>query len=562
MVGISKGFAGRIALIAALALGAFAIPASVASASGTLTVSITGAGSVEGDGIKCSRKLGDSAASGDCSEAYADEQDCDPDRKPPCINIPAFASVTANPAPGFAFDRWTGACSGEGEFCGVAMPRSQSTTAVFRDAASPTVSLTKPGAGPVAGTLSLAATAGDNVAVDRVEFRVRGVLVGTDVSAPYTASLNTTAVADGVAGVTATAVDTSGLSTTTSTVNVTIDNTKPALTVNGPNALTFGPGSTQNWTLGATDTGGSGMSQVRCSLVTAGSQPSFAACSGGNGAHSATGKPHGSYVLTVRATDNAGNVTDVVRTFAIDAIAPETTVVSGVEDGATTTLTSLTWSMSASEGGSTFECRVFPAALTPGAFAPCSAGASHNASGFAPGVYTFEVRATDAVGNVETTSVKRTFTVTDPPPPPPPPPGPGDTSGGTTTTPGAQITTSTETTVGGQIIATLAFSFSNSTKSKTKLTRLVVKNVPAGSTVTAKCKKGCAKKSFKKKNASGQVSLSALIKKPLKVNTTIKVVISKSGMGSAVKILKIRARKSPKLTSQCQPVGASKPAAC
>ena len=53
---------------------------------------------------------------------------------------------------------------------------------------------------------------------------------------------------------------------------------------------------------------------------------SSAPCSGGNVAHSATGKPHGSYVLTVRATDNAGNVTDVVRTFSIDAIAPETTI--------------------------------------------------------------------------------------------------------------------------------------------------------------------------------------------------------------------------------------------
>ena len=42
----------------------------------------------------------------------------------------------------------------------------------------------------------------------------------------------------------------------------------------------------------------------------------------------------------------------------------------------------------------------------------------------------------------------------------------------------------------------------------------------------------------------------------------ITVVVSKPGSGSAVKILKIRARKSPQLTTQCQPEGASKPAAC
>ena len=450
------------------------------------------------------------------------------------------------------------------------MPRTQSTTAIFRDAAVPSVALGQPGAGPVAGTMSLGATASDNVGVDRVEFKVRGVVVATDTTAPFTASFDTKSVADGVAGVVATAVDTSGLSASTSTVNVTIDNTKPALTVGGPNNTTFGPGTTQNWTIAATDPT-SGLFQVRCSLVAAGAGTSFAACSGGNGAHSATGKPHGSYVLTVRAVDNAGNVTEVARTFSIDAIAPETTIDSGVDDGATTTSTSLTWAMSASEAGSTFECRVFPAALTPGAFAPCSSGTSHTASGFAPGVYTFETRATDAVGNVETTSVKRTFTVEDAPPPPPTgggsEGGSGSSGGGETTTPGAQLTTvttttTTTTTVSPQIVVSLAFAFSNSTKKQTKLTSLVVKNVPAGSTVTAKCPKGCAKKSFTKTNASGQVSLATLIKKPVKVNTVITVVVSKPGSGSAVKILKIRARKSPKLTSQCQPVGASKPAAC
>jgi hypothetical protein len=38
-----------------------------------------------------------------------------------------------------------------------------------------TVTLDTPGAGPVAGTIAVAATAGDD-SVDRVEFRVRGAL--------------------------------------------------------------------------------------------------------------------------------------------------------------------------------------------------------------------------------------------------------------------------------------------------------------------------------------------------------------------------------------------------
>ena len=90
-------FSKQLGLAVVLAVAAFAVPTSVAQASGTLTVSITGAGAVEGDGINCSRAVGDSDESGDCSQAYADEQDCDPDRKPPCITIPAFASVNADP---------------------------------------------------------------------------------------------------------------------------------------------------------------------------------------------------------------------------------------------------------------------------------------------------------------------------------------------------------------------------------------------------------------------------------------------------------------------------------
>ncbi|HEX5849208.1 MAG TPA: Ig-like domain-containing protein, partial [Rubrobacter sp.] len=58
-----------------------------------------------------------------------------------------------------------------------------------------------------------------------------------------------------------------------------------------------------------------------------------------------------------------------------------------------------------------FECRVYPAALTPPDFGSCSGGSSHTASGFSPGTYTFEVRATDAVGNIDEASAKRTFTV-------------------------------------------------------------------------------------------------------------------------------------------------------
>jgi hypothetical protein len=131
------------------------------------------------------------------------------------------------------------------------------------------------------------------------------------------------------------------------------------------------------------------------------------------------------------------------------------------------------------------------------------------------------------------------------PQPDAPAPGPG------TAAPGATVAVATPTPVAPKpvaerILVTLSFDYKNATKRFTRLTRLVVKNVPKGATVTATCKKGCAKKSFVKRNASGTVSLSKLIGKRLKAGTVIKVVVSQPGKVSATKTLKIRAGKRPK----------------
>ena len=97
----------------------------------------------------------------------------------------------------------------------------------------------------------------------------------------------------------------------------------------------------------------------------------------------------------------------------------------------------------------------------------------------------------------------------------------------------------------------------------TKLSNFVVRGVPAGATVTVSCVKGCTKKALKRfVKRAGRISLKALARRPLKVDTTITVVVSKPGHTSAVKVLEIRARKAPLVTTQCQPEGASEPVAC
>ncbi|MEA2134214.1 MAG: large repetitive protein, partial [Solirubrobacteraceae bacterium] len=263
-----------------------------------------------------------------------------------------------------------------------------SITAHYDDLSAPDVELTAPGAGPRRGTVTLSATASDDESdVTSVQFLVGGVSVGTDNNAPYQIDFDTTS------------------RQASRSVGITIDNTVPSLTVDGPDHQTFGPGSTQRWTFAATDVT-SGPPAVQCSVMPTGAAPSFGACSPGGGSHSVTNRPEGGYSARFRATDGSGNVRIVERTFSIDATPAVTRIDSGPPDGSSSADMSVTFTLSANESGSTFKCRVFPAALTPGAFGPCSGNGSHTASGFAPGAYTFEVLATDPFGNTDPTSTR------------------------------------------------------------------------------------------------------------------------------------------------------------
>jgi len=77
-----------------------------------------------------------------------------------------------------------------------------------------------------------------------------------------------------------------------------------------------------------------------------------------------------------------------------------------------------------------------------------------------------------------------------------------------------------------------------------------VRGLPAGTTVVARCSKGCARKQVTKRNASRAVSLKALVKKALKVGTRITVTISRPGYVTQVKTLTIRALRAPKIVTR------------
>lgn len=113
-------------------------------------------------------------------------------------------------------------------------------TLAFSDdsrARGPRVELAAPGKNEqVSGNaVKLAASAGDDRRVEKVEFLVDGAVVATLSAAPYTTTWNSTAVANGTKSLTVRATDDAGNQTTSAAVSVSVDNSAaPSTTVTSP----------------------------------------------------------------------------------------------------------------------------------------------------------------------------------------------------------------------------------------------------------------------------------------------------------------------------------------
>src|SRR5207237_889729 len=129
---------------------------------------------------------------------------------------------------------------------------SHTLTAIARDAAgnrttsnavtvavdntAPTASITAPANGAfLTGTISVSATASDNVGVAGVQFQLDGVNLGAELmSPPYSVAWNTTTATNGSHTLTAIARDAAGNRATSGMVSVTVDSTPPAVSVTAP----------------------------------------------------------------------------------------------------------------------------------------------------------------------------------------------------------------------------------------------------------------------------------------------------------------------------------------
>jgi len=97
------------------------------------------------------------------------------------------------------------------------------------DTTPPTASASESG---TSGTITLSATATDNVGVTKVEFYIDGALVGTDTTSPYSVTYDSTLLANGTHSLVAKAYDAAGNIGSSSAVSFSVSNTIPGTTYN------------------------------------------------------------------------------------------------------------------------------------------------------------------------------------------------------------------------------------------------------------------------------------------------------------------------------------------
>ncbi len=146
------------------------------------------------------------------------------------VSAPTPQTVAPNV---YTFESWSQGGAATQLVEAPAAPATYTASYTTSTPAPPTVSLTAPAGGAtVSGTTAVSATADDDTGVAGVQFKLDGGNLGNeDTTAPYQVDWDTTAAANGSHTLSATARDTSGATTTSSPINVTVSNNRPPTAV-------------------------------------------------------------------------------------------------------------------------------------------------------------------------------------------------------------------------------------------------------------------------------------------------------------------------------------------
>lgn len=205
---------------------------------------------------------------------------------------------------------------------------SQGTSA--GDTTAPTVSATETG---TSGTITLNATASDNVGVSKVEFYVDSVLKGTATAAPYSLAINSTTLANGAHSYVAKAYDAANNVGSSSAVSFSINN--PVADTTAPTVSASESGTSGTITLSATASDNIGVSKVE--LYVDGTLKATLTSAPYSTTLNSTTLTNGSHTLVAKAYDAANNIgTSSNVAFSINnTVSKQLILNGGFESGST-----------------------------------------------------------------------------------------------------------------------------------------------------------------------------------------------------------------------------------
>jgi hypothetical protein len=270
-------------------------------------------------------------------------------------------------------------------------PATASWTVDTTPPAVPVITSPADGSWNNSGNVTLSGTTDGNAIVEVFDGSTSKVTTTAAGSGSWSTTVTAT---DGSHAFTARASDALGnTSAASATVTVTVDTVAPSTQIlSGPSGATTS--TVASFTYSSSDGGAT----FQCKLDAG----AYAACLAAGTSYS--GLSDGSHTFSVRSVDAAGNVdpAPASRTWTVDTTAPDTTITSGPTG--TVVSSGASFAFLATETSATFEC-----SLDGGAFASCTSPKSY--SGLAAGTHTFQVRASDALGNKDATPATRTWSV-------------------------------------------------------------------------------------------------------------------------------------------------------
>lgn len=200
------------------------------------------------------------------------------------------------------------------------------------DTTPPTVSLTAPANNATVSGASVAinATASDNATVSKVEFYINGSLVATDFTSSYGITWDSTGVANGSYILTAKAYDSSNNATTSTAVNVTVNNVVPDTTKPTVNVTAPVNGSTVSGTVTFSATASDNVSVARVDFSVDGVVKNSDATSPYTTIIDTTTLTNAAHTFTATAYDGAGNSQATSVTVTVNnTVAPVSGDVNG-----------------------------------------------------------------------------------------------------------------------------------------------------------------------------------------------------------------------------------------